>query len=129
MAQGLGNRIREGAKTTEGKVIAAILAICIVLVAWNVVAISWGVKGDVTTHIRYDANGGRGAVVTQEVAVDAESVLSKGEALSREGYTLVGWSLEPGEDNRAVFELGGTVTVDKVDEENNVLYAVWSKDA
>ncbi|MBR0404705.1 MAG: InlB B-repeat-containing protein [Eggerthellaceae bacterium] len=82
---------------------------------------------DVTAQISYSPNGGNGTIPSQTIPVNKTSTLSLGDELSREGYTLVGWSLSPGDDNRVSFKLGGAVTVDKVDEESNVLYAVWAK--
>ena len=85
------------------------------------------VTHDATTMIAYSANGGDGSIDSQALPVDAVTRLSDGAPLTRDGYTLVGWSLEPGEDNQVAFKLGGLIAADKVGEEENTLYAVWAE--
>lgn len=168
MQSGLIDRAKEGVKTREGKTVAILLLICLLLVVWNVGGIGWAVshgedaKGGVsqkgavtvgngtdastragsdraegaqpvaggkvsgtTTQIRYNPNGGDGAIASQTVKANEPVVISSGDGLSREGYTLAGWSFTEGEDNQVDFELGDTAIATAEDEESNVLHAVW----
>ena len=89
---------------------------------------------------RYDSEG-EGRVQKQSVNSSAKTVaflnrqVNKeikllGEIYSREGYTLKGWSLTPGENNHVDFQLGQEkVAADNLSKEgnpnSNTLYAVW----
>ncbi len=90
--------------------------------------------------LTYDANGGTGTLTDYGSQEGNESftgdsnkvfdlilnnpvVLSDGSGFTREGYVLVGWSKESGDNNPLDYALGDDNVF--VDDENSTLYAVW----
>ncbi len=71
-------------------------------------------------HIRYDPNGGRGAIPARFKTIGQDCVLSNGAAFQRDGYTLLGWSESPDAETPD-FALSAVFT----DDRPLTLYAVW----
>ncbi|MBO5496713.1 MAG: InlB B-repeat-containing protein, partial [Oscillospiraceae bacterium] len=70
--------------------------------------------------IRYDANGGEGEIPGRFKTGGVDLVLSNGAALRRGGYTLIGWSEQPGQ-NALDYAPGAVFAEDRA----LTLYAVW----
>ena len=70
--------------------------------------------------IRYDPNGGEGEIPGRFKTDGVDVVLSNGAALRRDGYTLIGWSEQPG-SNALDYAPGAVYTEDRA----LTLYAVW----
>ena len=78
-----------------------------------------------TYAIRFNANGGEGAI-PKRVYASGEDVTLSAVALTRDGYTFVGWATEP--DGPIAYQDGGTVAegFEAANGETITLYACWS---
>ena len=78
-------------------------------------------------HINYHKNGGEGAESGQSnILYGATIQLSDGSGYTREGYDLVGWSLNDGANNTKNYDLGQSVSNLTTNDGWTVnLYAVW----
>ena len=74
-------------------------------------------------NIIYNANGGAGQIDSVRFEKGQEVVLSNGEGIQRDGYTLIGWSNKANAVS-AKYKLGETYTFTG----DTTLFAVWSED-
>ena len=76
-------------------------------------------------HISYDTNGGGDGIGSTDLEYDKSGTISKGDALSRDGYDFAGWSWTK---DGLVAYLGGETVKNLTDENGKelTLYAIWT---
>lgn len=72
-------------------------------------------------HLRFDANGGTGTMINQEIE---NSAALPANTFTREGYVFIGWATAL--DGDVAYADGAEITATKSDKGPQTLYAVWA---
>ena len=104
---------------TNKKILSVLLAVLLLV---SSMAVSFTASA-ADFKLTYDANGGVNPPSSQTYTKSGERNISTFQP-TREGYTFLGWSLDP-EDWEAQYAAGGTINVDG----RITLYAVWKNNA
>ncbi len=78
----------------------------------------------ITYAIQFDANGGNGSMPKRVYATDDDVILPDGE-FTRDGWTLVGWAVEP--EGPAIYPAEGSIEggIGAANRQTVTLYAQW----
>ncbi len=76
--------------------------------------------------VRFDANGGNGSIPKRVYAIGDDVILPDGE-FTRDGWTLVGWAVEP--EGPAIYPAEGSIEggIEAANRQTVTLYARWAQ--